>query len=209
VLILLFLGATFLISLTPGPVVLLTIAVSVRAGVGPALRAIAGICTGSASYLLVALAGVIGVLLAHRTVFHAVQIAGATYLVYLGARMVASAVRFAATAALVAPVHERPYLDGLVTQLSNPKALLYWTALLPPFLDPARPVAAQLLVLVSIGIAVDIAVLSAYALAAASARSWLQDPRFRQTVNLLAGGLFAATGVLLAITNVRALAGAT
>jgi len=207
VLILLFLGATFLASLTPGPAVLLSIAVSLRAGVGPALRAIAGICTGSASYLLVALAGLLVVLVAHRPLFHAVQIAGAGYLVYLGIRMVGSELGTVVTPGTTGRFYDRPFLEGLVTQLSNPKAILYWTALLPPFLDPGRSVAAQLLLLTAIGIAVDIGVLSAYALAAARARSWLQDARLQRAVSLVAGALFASTGALLAISNAKALAG--
>ena len=203
--ILLFLGATLLASLTPGPAVLLTIAVSLRLGLGAALRAIAGICTGSASYLLVSLAGVLAVLTAHRPLFRGVQVAGAAYLVYLGIRMLTGELGATARrAAATRRVSDRPYLDGLVTQLSNPKAILYWTALVPPFLDPQRPVAGQLLVLICIGGAVDVLVLSAYGLAAARTRAWLEQPRYRRLVNVAAGGLFTATGVFLAMTNIAA-----
>ena len=62
----------------------LTIAISLRSGVGAALRAILGICTGSLTYLAVAMAGLLAVLFAHRSVFHGLQIAGAGYLAYLG-----------------------------------------------------------------------------------------------------------------------------
>jgi len=195
--LLLFLGATVLASITPGPVVLLTVAVALRSGVTAALKAMAGICTGSLSYLAVALAGLLAVLISHRVLFQGVQVAGALYLVYLGLRMVWSRRRAAGAMTLDTKPHERPYLDGLVTQLSNPKAILYWTALLPPFLDTTQPVARQLLLLVAIGIAVDIVVLSAYALGAASVRRWLQTPRFQRALNLVAGGLFVVTGVSL------------
>ena len=206
--ILLFLGATLLASLAPGPVVLLTIAVSLRAGLGPALRAIFGICTGSLSYLLVAMAGLLAVLVAHRPLFHAVQIAGAGYLVYLGARMAWGGLMVAPAADVGTAAYQRPYVDGLVTQLSNPKAILYWTALLPPFLDAARPIPQQLLLLVSIGITVDIVVLAAYAYGAASVRRWLQDPRYQRWMSLVAGALFTTTGVALALSNIRNLSGA-
>jgi threonine/homoserine/homoserine lactone efflux protein len=199
----LFLGATLLASITPGPVVLLTIAVSLRSGTGAALRAILGICTGSLTYLAVALAGLLAVLVAHRSVFHAVQIAGASYLVYLGLRMAwAGAVNAGATR-IDGAAHERPYLDGLVTQLSNPKAILYWTALLPPFLDPSRPIRGQLVLLLSIGIGVDIVVLGAYALGAAGMRRWMSDPRHGRRLNVVAGALFAVTGTALMIASVR------
>jgi threonine/homoserine/homoserine lactone efflux protein len=200
--LLLFLGATVLASITPGPVVLLTIAVALRSGVNAALKAIAGICTGSLSYLAVALAGLLAVLISHRALFQAVQLAGALYLVYLGLRMVWSGWQAAGVIAVDTSPHERPYFDGLVTQLSNPKAILYWTALLPPFLDTAQPVARQLVLLVAIGIAVDIVVLSAYALGAASVRRWLQTPRFQRALNLAAGGLFVLTGAGLVYSTV-------
>jgi threonine/homoserine/homoserine lactone efflux protein len=202
--LLLFLGATLLASLSPGPVVLLTIAVSLHSGVGSAMRAILGICAGSTSYLLVALAGLLAVLVAHRTVFHAVQIAGAIYLVYLGARMLWFGLRSASTAEMVSGVSARPFVDGLVTQLSNPKAILYWTALLPPFLDPVRPIPQQLFVLAGIGIAVDFVVLSAYALGAASVRRWLKTPRYQRWLNLVSGALFVFTGVALAMGSIGA-----
>ena len=96
--LLLFLGATLLASIIPGPVVLLTIAV--------------------------ALAGLLTVLISHRVLFQGLQVAGALYLVYLGLRMVWSGWRAAAVIAVDTRPHERPYFDGLVTQLSNPKAIL-------------------------------------------------------------------------------------
>jgi threonine/homoserine/homoserine lactone efflux protein len=204
--ILLFLGATLLASLTPGPVVLLTLAVSVRAGFGPAVRAILGVCTGSTCYLLVSLAGLLAILVTHRVIFHAVQIAGATYLIYLGVRMVLGGARARGEARqeTAAPPFDRPYFDGLVTQLSNPKAILYWTALLPPFIDPARPVPPQLLVLIAIGIGVDFVVLAAYAAGAAQVRRWLREPRFQRGINLSAGSLFVLTGAGLAWANLIA-----
>lgn len=206
--LLLFLGATLVASLTPGPVVLLTIAVSLRSGVGAALRAIAGICVGSLTYLAVSLAGVLTVLVAHRALFHAIQIAGALYLIFLGTRMFLGGLRASRGVDAGSRSFTRPFLDGLVTQLSNPKAILYWTALIPPFLDPARPVADQLLVLIAIGIAVDILVLSAYALGAASVRRWMLEPRWQRSLNMAAGALFVSTGALLAVGTIAALQGA-
>lgn len=204
----LFLGATLVASITPGPVVLLTIAVSLRSGVAAALRAIAGICVGSLTYLAVSLAGVLAVLVAHRAVFHAIQIAGALYLIYLGFRMFLAGLKASEGVDAGSRSCARPFLDGLVTQLSNPKAILYWTALIPPFLDPARPVGDQLLILLVIGITVDIGVLSAYALGAASVRRWMLEPRWQRSLNMTAGALFALTGALLAVGTIAALQGA-
>ncbi|HZF15788.1 MAG TPA: LysE family translocator [Steroidobacteraceae bacterium] len=205
--LLLFLGATLVASLTPGPVVLLTIAVSIRSGVGAALRAICGICVGSLSYLAVSLAGLLAAVVAHRAVFHAIQVLGALYLAYLGLRMLGSGMHAGERVDAGGRNFPRPFVDGLVTQLSNPKAILYWTALLPPFIDPIRPVAPQLLVLLAIGIAVDIVVLGAYALGAASVRRWMLRPQFQRWLSLTAGALFLIIGALLAFTTIAAFRG--
>jgi threonine/homoserine/homoserine lactone efflux protein len=183
----------------------LTVAVSLHSGLPAAARAICGICTGSLTYLAVALAGLLAVFVAHRPLFHAVQIGGALYLLYLGLRMVQGGLRASSALQPEVRVHERPYVDGLVTQLSNPKAMLYWTALLPPFLDVSRPLASQLLVLLAIGISVDIVVLSLYAFGAARVRLWMREPRLQRRLNLAAGVLFGVTGVTLTIAGVAAL----
>lgn len=190
-----------LASLTPGPAVLLTIAVSLRSGIGAALRSILGICAGSTLFVLVAMAGLMAVFLTHRSVFRAIQLAGAAYLVYLGAKLLWSGIRAAAAIEVRSATHEHPFVEGLVTQLGNPKSLLYWTALMPPFLDPGRSIPAQLLLLGVIGTVVDLAVLLSYAAGAASVRRWMQDPRYQRWMNLATGTLFAVTGLLLAIAT--------
>jgi homoserine/homoserine lactone efflux protein len=210
----LFLGATLLASLAPGPAVLLAIAVSVRSGLGAAWRAIVGITVANVAFLLVAMAGLMAVLVAHQSLFRAVQAGGAAYLVYLGVRMIRSRPGGAGGAGAAAapetgggvaggaPVSRaRPLAQGLVTQLSNPKAIVYWTALLPPFLDRSRPIGPQLLVLVGVGIGVDLVVLVAYAAAAASVRRWMADPRYERGLNLVAGALFTVIGLSLAFAN--------
>jgi threonine/homoserine/homoserine lactone efflux protein len=77
----------------------------------------------------VALAGLLAALVAHHAAFRAVQVAGAGYLVYLGLRMASGGTVTAGATRIDGAAHGRPYVDGLITQLSNPKAILYWTAL--------------------------------------------------------------------------------
>ncbi|MEP7051641.1 MAG: LysE family translocator [Pseudomonadota bacterium] len=202
---LVFLLATLLSSLSPGPAVLLSIAVSLRAGVAAGVRAVLGVCAGSLVYFLLALAGVLGFLNQHPRGFQVLQLLGATYLVWLGLSALCASWRESSVALSVRAADTRPFRAGLVTQLSNPKAILYWTALLPPFLRPAAPLGPQLALLVGIGIPVDFMVLSLYALLAASARSWLATPRFQRWLGLGAGILFTALGSALLISTLRSL----
>ncbi len=203
-----FFLATLLSSLSPGPAVLLAIAVSLRSGVAAGIRAVLGVCAGSLVYFLLALGGVLAFLATRRLWFEVLQLVGAAYLVWLGLSAIHASWSTAnsSTAATVSASTQdpRPFRGGLVTQLSNPKAILYWTALLPPFLDPARAMRAQLTLLVAIGIPVDFVVLSGYVLLAASARAWLATLRFQRLLGLGAGALFTLLGsVLLISTLVR------
>jgi threonine/homoserine/homoserine lactone efflux protein len=200
-----FFLATLLSSLSPGPAVLLSIAVSLRSGVVAGLRAVLGVCVGSMVYFLLALAGVLAFLRAHPVGFQVLQLAGAAYLVWLGVGALRASWTEASSVQRARETDARPFRAGLVTQLSNPKAILYWTALLPPFLNPAGPLPRQLALLVGIGIPVDFVVLSLYVLLAASARSRLARPRFQQLLGLAAGALFTVLGSALFISTLSRL----
>lgn len=204
---LLFVGATVLASLTPGPAVLLVVSVSLRRGWRAAARAIFGICAGSLVYVMVALTGLIAAVTTHRALLRQIQLAGAAYLAYLGVRAVLSALTArtgpAAARATAEADHQRPFVEGTVTQLSNPKSIVYWTALLPPFLDASRPVRPQLLWMGAVGIVVDVIVLLGYALGAARIRQAMERPAARRLLDAVAGAIFVVLGLLLALVNLR------
>ena len=200
-----FFLATLLSSLSPGPVVLLSIAVSLRSGVAAGMRAVLGVCLGSMVYFALALVGVLAFLAAHPPGFQVLQLAGAAYLVWLGVAALRASWRDSGAVQRAREPDTRPFRAGLVTQLSNPKAILYWTALLPPFLKPGGSMPKQLALLVGIGIPLDFVVLSLYALLAASARSWLATPRFQRWLGLASGILFTVLGSALLISTVNRL----
>ena len=99
--------------------------------------------------------------------FAVLRALGVIYLFYLGVRMIVSAFRRSASEVIQPPVsvttHSSLFLQGLLIQVTNPKALLFVSALLPQFIEPHRSVSLQLIILVFTTIAVDTVVLSAYA----------------------------------------------
>ena len=99
------------------------------------------------------------------TAFSIIRVFGAFYLFYLGVRIILSTLRRslpkAAQPAIPPPAHRSLFLQGVLIQLANPKALLFVSALLPQFIDPHRSVPVQLVILVFTTIAVDSVVLSA------------------------------------------------
>ena len=87
--------------------------------------------------------------------------------------------------------------------IANPKAVLYWSALLPQFLDARRSPAAQVMLLGSSGIALDVVVLCGYGLVASAARRGSLSAGMQRTVNFTGGLFFVAVGVLLLLNAAR------
>ena len=93
------------------------------------------------------------------------------------------------------------FWQGFVTHLSNPKAVLYWTALLPQFVDATRPIAAQTVTLGLIGISIDMVTLAGYGLTAAATRRLGLTQRYTRWVDVAAGAFFTIAGALLAFAH--------
>jgi homoserine/homoserine lactone efflux protein len=163
-----------LVALTPGPAVLCSMTQATRHGFRSSLAGIAGIQAGNALFFLCVALGLATLLATATTAFTALRIAGAIYLFYLGTKILLGTFRRrerAVDATAAGPADRRSlFMQGLLIQLTNPKALLFVSALLPQFMDPARTAAPQLLALLAITIAVDTVVLSSYAFCAD--RSW-------------------------------------
>lgn len=97
--------------------------------------------------------------------------------------------------------HGRPWplvMRGFVVNASNPKAIVFILAVLPQFLDPARPLLAQYLILAATMIAVDLIVMAGYTGLAARVLRLLRAPHQQRLLNRTFGGLFAAAALLLA-----------
>lgn len=138
-----------------------------RHGFRHSLVAISGIQAGNVIFFVCAASG-LGALLSSAThAFTILRCAGALYLLYLGGRIIASTFRRPAQHEPQSPVasvgHRNLFFHGLLVQITNPKALLFVSALLPQFIDPGRPAATQFGVLGVTTVLVDALVLTSYA----------------------------------------------
>lgn len=193
--LLLFAATELLLSATPGPAVLMIVSQGIRRGYRSSTRGAAGILTGNAIYFAFSAAGLGALLIASKRVFDVLQIAGAAYLVLIGLKMLVKPARVEERA--IADVGDAgSFIQGLLTQLSNPKAIVFFTALLPQFVDPTRPIAIQFLILGVISIVVELPVLLLYGYAAdrGRARYGKHAPLFER----LAGACLIAAGAKLA-----------
>ena len=133
----LFLGATLLLNLTPGPDMLYIIARASAQGRTAGLVSALGISAGCVVHLLLVVLGVAGVLAQWPMGLRLVQLAGALYLLWIGGNMLRSSVE--QRSALLAPqALSRVFYQGVLTNALNPKVALFFLAFLPQFADPQR-----------------------------------------------------------------------
>jgi len=179
----------------------LVLSVSVTQGRRFGVLASGGILVANLFYFLLSATSLGVILLTSWNVFSLIKWLGAAYLIWIGFQMfVASELDPFATADCVPESKSsvRTFSHGLVAQGANPKALLFFTALLPQFVDPSRPLGIQIAILAATSMVIEFLVLAGYAVLAARMRHLAQRPRFRQNLNRIGGGLLIGAGVGLA-----------
>jgi homoserine/homoserine lactone efflux protein len=198
---LLFAVTETILCLSPGAAVLLVLSMSLTRGWRPGLQASAGILVANFLYFLLSATSLGAILLASWEAFFLIKWAGAAYLIWLGLRMVvARGAGTINTAAHSTPTHtgRGTLLHGVVTQGANPKALVFFTALLPQFVNPAEPLALQIAILAVTSILIEFGVLASYAVLASRASRFAQRPRFANALKRVGGGLLIGAGAGLA-----------
>jgi threonine/homoserine/homoserine lactone efflux protein len=196
----LFLGAVFVLSGTPGPNMLHILTRSLRVGLRRSLAAMAGCLTAVVLVLLASAAGLSAVLMASPVLFDILRYAGVAYLVVLGVRAWRGddAPVTASGGAGPAPFSSaRLYRDGLLIGLSNPKLLVFASAFLPQFVDPARPQGPQFAVLVVTFAGAELFWYGVYALGGRRLASAVTRPALKRAFDRITGAVFAGFGAML------------
>ena len=207
--LLFFAAMEVVLCFTPGPAVLLIVSQGMKRGFRPSLRGALGILTGNAIYFALSAVGLGALLIASKTVFEVIKWIGAGYLMFMGLKMIlssrgvvdgvvqASGLPSPSDAQAAGP--HRTFVQGLVVQLSNPKAVVFFTALLPQFIDPAGPVALQFFTLGVISTVIEFPVLAIYGFAADRGRAVYA--RHTRWIERIAGGCLVAAGARLATSS--------
>ena len=198
--------AAWLIALSPGSGAVLSMSHGLQYGVRQTTATIVGLQIGLAFILLVAGAGVGALLLASTTAFMVVKVLGAGYLIWLGVKQWRAPVDGAASDA-AAPsepaglsVRQR-LLRGALTNATNPKGIVFMVAVLPQFIDPKKPLALQLAILLVTTLAVDSVVMHGYAFLASRLRALMQSVRARRAQNRVFGGVLMGMGASLLMVD--------
>lgn len=188
------------LSLTPGPAVLYVLSQAIQRGPGKSVWASWGILSANAAYFVLSATSLGAVIVASYKLFFLIKWLGAAYLVYLGIASFfgKSSVMSLPEAGADPRSGVRILGDGFFLQGANPKALLFFTAILPQFIDTRHSVAFQILILGVSSIMVEFAILFTYGQLAGRVLSTARSPRFEKLTNRIAGSLLIGAGVGLA-----------
>ena len=196
-----FFAAAWLISLSPGAGAISCMAAGLRYGLARAMWNIFGLILGIMLVLVLVAAGLGALLAASAIAFTIVKWLGVAYLVWLGVqqwRAPAMAVDPGAATGTLDGTRRQLFVRGFLVNATNPKGIVFMLAVLPQFIDPARPQVAQYALCAATLMFTDLVVDVGYAAFAARALRLLRKPRQIRTLNRTFGGLLMAMGVLLA-----------
>ncbi|WP_114859012.1 LysE family translocator [Azospirillum brasilense] len=210
----LYLVAALVLTVAPGPDSLLVLSRSVMNGRNAGVVATAGITLGNLIHALLAAAGISALVAASPALFDVLRYAGGAYLGWIGGRALWSALRTgfgrrggeeAPTAKPESAPAHRVFLQALLTNLLNPKVILFYLAFVPQFVAPALGhVALQIFLLGSIlGVIGGLYLLGVAALSAGAARRALSNARVRAVLDGVAGVLFLGFALRLLLTDRR------
>ena len=198
-----FLTATLVLLVTPGPAVTYIVSRSLSEGRRAGLVSTLGIACGGLTHVAAAAFGLSALLASSTVAFSIVKYAGAAYLIWLGIRTLSGGGEESAAAEGAPASLRRAFWQGVVVQVLNPKSALFFLAFLPQFVDPARgSVAGQMAALGLLFAAIALCTDGTWALLAGSAGDWL-----KRHGGLVRSRRYVAGSVYLGLGLVTALAG--
>jgi homoserine/homoserine lactone efflux protein len=164
---LLFLVMETALSLSPGPAVFYVVSQGARGALRRTLPAAAGILTANGIYFALSATSLGAIIAASARFFTIAKWVGAAYLIYLGVKALRSAGSMHSVALGVDGARNEGglrgvYLGAFTLQLANPKALLFFLALLPQFIDPSMSVVPQMLILAATSMLPELCILTGY-----------------------------------------------
>lgn len=200
-------AAVTLLTLTPGVDTMLIIRNSVRGGWWDGAVSSLGICSGLFIHASISALGISILLLQTAWAFMALKAAGACYLIWLGGSSLwkvvgnrSGGLRFTEPAVQRKDFSFlRSFREGFLSNVLNPKAILFYMAFLPQFIDPGHPPLGQSLLVAAIHFTVAMLYQCLLASMVDRARNWLQQPRVERIFDTLTGSVLVYIGARLAL----------
>jgi len=196
------------LTVTPGADTLLVIRNVLRGGRADGLATTFGIVSGLLVHASLSAVGVSLLLARSATAFQMLKLAGAAYLIWLGVRALRAAGgreggpdTATAHPAAARATARRSYREGLLTNLLNPKVVIFYVAFLPQFIEPGDPVLAKSLLLAAIHAAQGVLWLGGLSFALERGRRLILIPTVQRALQAACGALLVAFGLRLALAR--------
>jgi threonine/homoserine/homoserine lactone efflux protein len=199
-----FLGVSILVIIMPGQDTALTIRNTLVGGRGAGVLTAAGVASGQFIWTVATSAGLAALIVASEPVFTALKLAGAAYLIFLGAQALYAALRprggDSRSNALLPHRLRRiaAYRQGVLSNLGNPKMAVFFSSLLPQFITRGHASFETLLMLGLLFNAMTLTWLTGYALVVARVGDVLRRNRVRRTMETITGLALVGLGLRLA-----------
>jgi homoserine/homoserine lactone efflux protein len=198
----LFLSITFVVSASPGPVMLTCMTNGGRLGLRKAFVGMLGASAGNLCLVALSALGLGLIVSQNDILFNILKWGGAAYLVFLGVQIMRSPVVLEQQhGALSVDSTKSLWWNSFFIAVSNPKGLIYFGALFPQFIAYHQPLAAQFLVLTLTFLITDLVWMFIYAIAGNSIMRWLKTPTHQLWFNSLSGLVLIAAGVFMALSG--------
>jgi len=198
--LILFLTTTFVVVLSPGPAAIAVVTEAVSSGFKHSFWIILGIATGNIVFFILSATGIATLIISSSILFSIIKWVGVAYLFYLG---------FNAIFRKVGPLNlnlppknkkklHKTFLSGFTLEMANPKALLYFSALLPQFINETQPIFPQLAIFCIITFILDLLCYMLYAYLGSKSIVFNDKPLIIKTINRAAGSMLIFTGIKIA-----------
>lgn len=185
--------------LTPGPAVLFVLSHGLARGGRESVWANLGILSGNVIYFAISATGLGALLLRSYDLFFLIKWLGAAYLIWLGVSAWIGKSKPLQIRAEARPRSgPRTLANGVLLQLANPKALVFFTAFLPLFIDPARPLVPQFVILAATSTVLEFFILLGFGMLAGRAARLAERPSMAKVMDRVAGSMLLGAGLMVA-----------
>ncbi|EGU31231.1 LysE family transporter [Vibrio scophthalmi LMG 19158] len=200
----LYLVAVLILTASPGPSSLLCMTKGVTQGFRMGVYTALGSLTAITVILTLSFTGLGLVIASSELTFNIIKYTGAAYLIYLGIKAISSKEQEYQLGEEQETPEQAPvkhYISGFIVGSSNPKAILFFTALFPQFIDPNAPLLAQYIIFTATFMIMEFSWLAIYALLGAKSSNWLFAKGRAKLFNRVTGGVFIGAGTLLSTAS--------
>lgn len=199
---LVYLVTLLLVSITPGPTVLLIVSQGFRYGADTSNFGAFGVSAANLLFFLLSAFGLSALIKEASDIFYFIKIAGAAYLVFVGIKMLLASWKKDANTAVIVEVNAKTFkeafINAFVTQVSNPKAIIFFLALLPQFINPLQSITSQFAILSFTHIFIETLILMGYGWLGATGAATLKDSKSAiKWIDRVGGGVLVAIGLNL------------